>query len=110
VFQRPNGYLPMKYDVNGPKPPGSYQAQISKTEDGGATWKTVFNVSNQFYVSHVYPCVFLPCAVVVCVACVVARVRSRASASLCVGRATVAVQRHRLPAEQPIVVLRGGRG
>ncbi len=40
VFQRPNGYLPMKYDVNAPRPPvGSYEAQISKTEDGGATWK-----------------------------------------------------------------------
>jgi hypothetical protein len=55
VFQRPNGYLPMQYDVNAPKPPvGSYEAQISKTEDGGATWKTVFNVSHQFYVRPVH--------------------------------------------------------
>jgi hypothetical protein len=51
VFQDKNGHVPMKYKPRAPAPvTGNYQAQITKTVDGGATWKTVFNVSNQFYV------------------------------------------------------------
>ena len=33
-----------------PSPQAGYQAQISKTSDGGATWKSVFSANNQFYV------------------------------------------------------------
>ena len=51
VFQRPDGTVPMQYKPRAaPAPTGSYQAQITKTTDGGATWTTVFNVTNQFYV------------------------------------------------------------
>lgn len=38
---KPRGAKPVK---------GSYEAQITKTTDGGTTFTTVFNVTNQFYV------------------------------------------------------------
>ena len=58
MFQRPDGTVPLQYTprVNPYGTAGSnitgagYAAQIAKTTDGGASWTTVFNVSNQFYV------------------------------------------------------------
>jgi len=51
VFQKPNGYLPRKYTPrkSAPAPTNPYQAQITKTTDGGNTWTTVFNDTGNFY-------------------------------------------------------------
>ncbi len=72
VFQRADGSLPMKYKPRkAPAPTGGYAAQITKTTDGGATWKTVFNVSNQFYVRPLRCLCPTPIVCVfVCVSCV----------------------------------------
>jgi hypothetical protein len=49
-----------------PAPTGSYQAQITKTTDGGSTFKTVFNVTNQFYVRTSLCCFVVACPHVNC--------------------------------------------
>jgi len=52
-LQKANGHMMSKMSELNAAPTGSYEAQITKTSDGGATWTTVFNVSNQFYFNSI---------------------------------------------------------